>query len=57
MGMYKGSVGSCPRVHRASFSCFPQVLLSISPLEVDWKAWDGEEFEDNGVLYLVNIEL
>ena len=33
------------------------LLLSISFLEVDWKAWDGEEFEDNGVLYLVNIEL
>ena len=26
---YKGSLGSCPRVLRVSFSCFSQVLLSI----------------------------
>jgi len=50
LGEYKGSVGSCSRVLRVSFSCFPTVFsLVLDPRgRLGWKVGSVcEEFQDN----------
>jgi len=45
-GEYKGSAGSCPRVLRVSFSCFPGFSLALDPSfsteENPGQAWEGK---------------